>query len=484
VLLFLLALAAVPGSVFPQRGLNSLRVRQFFTDHPHLAPVLDRLSLFDVFAAPWFAAIYLLLFTSLAGCVLPRSWRHARAIRARPPSAPRRLDRLPQHAEWTTAAAVEDAAERATTVLRRKHFRVDRTVGDDGGIALAAEKGYLRETGNLVFHLALLVLLAGVALGGLFGYKATRILVQGQAFANTVGAFDSYQPGRLTSDTSLTPFTIGLDRFSASYVRSGPKVGEAEHFDAYVHYSSQPGAPTRRADLRVNHPLTFGSTKVYLVGHGYAPVFRVRDGAGHVVFDGPVPFLPQDGNFGSTGVVKVPDARPQQLGFAGTFLPTAVPTQNGFVSAFPAARNPAVVLLAYRGDLGLDSGVPQSVYTLDDTHLTRVRSAVFGVGDTWTLPHHYGSITFTGLDQWATMQVTYDPGKGLVLIAAVFMVAGLLLSLRVRRRRVWVRVRPGTGGDTVVESGGLGRSDSGTFAEEFTAIVVGVQQVVPVRAGE
>src|SRR3954453_8701309 len=90
ILLFLLAVAAVPGSLVPQRGLNELRVARFYQDHPHLAPVFNKLSLFDVFASWWFAAIYILLFTSLAGCVIPRSWQHARAMRSRPPARPGR----------------------------------------------------------------------------------------------------------------------------------------------------------------------------------------------------------------------------------------------------------------------------------------------------------------------------------------------------------------------------------------------------------
>ena len=84
VLLFLLALAAVPGSLLPQRSLSQTNVRQYFADHPDLAPVLDRLYLFDVFSSPWFAAVYLLLFVSLMGCVLPRALEHARTLRAAP----------------------------------------------------------------------------------------------------------------------------------------------------------------------------------------------------------------------------------------------------------------------------------------------------------------------------------------------------------------------------------------------------------------
>jgi cytochrome c biogenesis protein len=347
---------------------------------------------------------------------------------------------------------------------------------------IAAEKGYLRETGNLVFHLALLLLLGGVALGGLFGYKATRLVVEGDGFANTVGSYDSWHHGRLASASSLAPFTLDLEHFDATYVETGAKVGEARRFDAHVRYQPRPGAAWRTDDIRSNHPLKLGETKIYLVGHGYAPHFVVRDDSGRVVFDGAVPFLPQDGNFDSTGVVKVPDARPQQLGFSGFFAPTAVPSSQGFVSVFPGAKNPAVVLLAFRGNLGLDSGVPQSVYALDDTQLTRVATAALGPGDTMRLPGGKATLTFTGVDQWASLQVTYDPGKQVVLVAAILMIAGLLLSLRIRRRRVWVRAVPEEGGATVVEAGGLGRTDSGAFTEEFALIVRDLQTAAPKSA--
>jgi cytochrome c biogenesis protein len=474
ILLFLLALASIPGSVIPQRNLNPLRVQQYFEAHKDLAPILDRFSLFDVFAAPWFAAIYLLLFLSLAGCVIPRSWQHAKAMRSRPPPPPRHLNRLPQTATWQTTLDRDAAHDELRTVLRRKRFRVD-----GHGTALAAEKGYLRETGNLVFHLALLLMLLGIALGSLYGYKATRLVVDGKGFANTVGSYDSWKPGRFTTSSTLSPFTIELAKFDASYIETGPKAGQANTFVAHVRYQSKPGGAWHTDDLRVNHPLSFGTTKVYLVGHGYAPRFTVRDDEGRVVFSGPVPFLPTDGNFGSTGVVKVPDARPKQLGFSGFFLPTAVPSARGFVSVFPGPKNPAVVLLGYRGDLGLDTGVAQSVYALDDSKLDKVATAALGIGDTMVMPGGKGSITFSGVEQWASFQVTYDPGKRLVLAAAVVMILGLLLSLRVRRRRVWVRADRDEAGRTVIEAGGLGRSDSGAFVDEFADLVTQLKAVTP-----
>ncbi len=474
ILLFLLALAAIPGSVLPQRGTDDLRVATYYKQHPHFAPFLNKLSMFQVFHAWWFAAIYIALFVSLVGCVVPRSWQHARALRARPPAPPRHLDRLPSNATWVTSIAPDTAYDASLAVLRKKRFRIDR---HEAGIA--AEKGYLKETGNLVFHLALLALLIGVAIGGMFGYKGTRLVVEGDGFSNTEGTYSPWHPGWYTSSSSMTPFTLQLDRFTATYVDHGAKTGEARSFDARVSYRPKPGAPMKTADVRNNHPLTIDGTRVFLAGHGYAPHVVVRDDSGHIAYDGSVPFLPQDGNFDSTGVIKVPDARPQQLGFSGFFAPTAVPTARGFVSVFPGPKNPGLVLLAFRGDLGLDSGTPQSVYVLDDSHLTRVATAAIGVGETMTLPDGKATLTFTGLDQWVSFQVSYDPGKNIVFGAAVAVILGLLLSLRIRRRRVWVRVSSADGGATVVEAAGLGRTDSGAFAEEFAELVAELKTVVP-----
>ena len=89
-LLLLLAVAAVPGSTFPQRSIDAARTAQWITDHPTAGPVLDRLGFFEVYASPWFAAIYLLLFVSLIGCVLPRLRIHWHQLRSVPPRAPRR----------------------------------------------------------------------------------------------------------------------------------------------------------------------------------------------------------------------------------------------------------------------------------------------------------------------------------------------------------------------------------------------------------
>jgi cytochrome c biogenesis protein len=463
VLLFLLTLAALPGSLVPQRGVDPLRVSEFTADHPQLARWYERLSLFDVYSAPWFAAIYLLLFVSLVGCVLPRSRAHWAAVRARPPAAPRHLSRLPAHESWTTDDPPEQVLAAAGRALRAARFRVD---AGDGSVA--AERGHWRETGNLVFHLALLLLLVAVALGNLFGFKATVLVVEGRAFSNTVSAYDTFTEGAAFDTGSLAPFTVALEDLEVRYQPDGDQRGAPRDFRAEVAYTASPGAAERRDVLRVNHPLTIEGTKVFLLGNGYAPVFTVRDATGAEVFSGPVPFLPKDGNMASTGVVKAPGAQPQQLGFEGLFLPTAVlDPKAGPVSAFPDTTLPRAVLTAWTGDLGLDDGRPESVYKLDKSGLTQVRGTSgaplaqsLAPGTTMTLPDGAGSITFEGVDRWASLQIARNPGTGPALAAAVLALAGLMLSLFVRRRRVWVRAVTADGGRTLVEVAGLARTEA------------------------
>jgi cytochrome c biogenesis protein len=478
ILLFLLALGSIPGSILPQEGADPASVQQYYTSHPGLAPWLNHLGLFNVFAAPWFAAIYLLLFASLVGCVVPRTFRLAGAARTPPPRAPKNLARLPHSSSYPSALPPAAAVDGAAAILRGQRFRLRRSAVDDPGRDgtgqwVSAEKGYLREVGNLLFHLSLLGVLLSIAAGGLFGYKADKLVVEGQApFADTVSALDEFHPGRLVSGSDLAPFSLALNKFTASYIESGESRGQPSNFNANVTYTSSPGGKPQTYNIRINDPLSVDSVKVYLIGHGYAPEFKVTGANGQVAYQEATPFIPANtGTFLSDGVVKAPDA---SLGFMGVFVPTALAAGGTLQSIFPAADAPAVSLIGYSGNLGMNSGVPQSVYQLDTTGMTKVSGSprLLLPGQTWALPGGKGSITFVGVKQWASLAITYDPGQVPALVCGILALAGLLLSFFVRRRRVFVRAVPAPSGTgSVVTVGGLTRSDaSGGFEEEFAEL--------------
>jgi cytochrome c biogenesis protein len=473
-LLLLLAVAAVPGSVLPQRGVNANAVTAYLQDHPSSGPWIDRLGGFDVYASPWFSAIYLLLFVSLIGCVLPRTRLHLRSLRSAPPRAPRRLERLPAHTTFEADGDPGRLLEDARQVLRRRRYRV--AVTDD---AVSAERGYLRESGNLLFHVALLVLLVAVAAGHLLGWRGDVIVPVGTTFSNSVASFDTLDTGPWVDPEQLHPFSVHVDSMSVTFeTAQASQRGAPRDFRATVTSRDDPDAAPQDGTISVNHPLHVGGAKVFLLGNGYAPVLTVRDSTGHVVYSDATPFLPQDGSYRSVGVVKAPGAQPKQIGLQGIFLPTAQIDAQGMRSVFPDALDPALALTAFVGDLGLSSSRPQSVYTLDVDGMTQLTSAdgspyrvLLRPGQTAQLPDGAGSVSFERVQRYAGLSIRHDPASGWVLGSSIAAILGLALSLFVPRRRVFVRVRGAEGGSrTVVDVGALARGEDGHLDDEVRAV--------------
>jgi cytochrome c biogenesis protein len=490
-LLFLLALGAIPGALLPQRSLNAPKVDEYIAKHPTLGPWLDRLQAFDVFSSFWFTAIYVLLFVSLVGCLVPRMIEHVRSLRATPVAAPRNLARLPKHA--TREVAGEPAAVASAVSDRLRGWRrVTRET--DEVTEISAEKGYLREFGNLVFHFSLLGLLVAVAVGKLFGYEGNVIVIAdgGPGFCSaSPAAFDSFRAGNTVDGTSLHPMCLRVNDFEARYLPSGQATSFAANID-YQAGGDLTAGTWRSYKLEVNHPLRISGDRVYLQGHGYAPTFTVTfpDGQSRT---STVQWRPEDPRtLLSSGAVRVdppggsyPDAaerRKHQIAIQGLFAPTEQLEGTLLSSSFPAPNSPAVAVDIYRGDTGLDTGRPQSLFTLDPRlidqgRLTKAARINLKAGeqiglDDGTLVRFDGAVPFVNL------QVSHDPGQVWVLVFALTMMAGLLVSLVIRRRRVWVRIAAAGSATSdrasvpsectvSVELGGLARTDNSGWGDEF-----------------
>ncbi|HET6988050.1 MAG TPA: cytochrome c biogenesis protein ResB [Kribbella sp.] len=482
VLLLLLALGAIPGSVIPQQGVDALKTQNWQAAHPHLTPIYSRLGLFSVYHSPWFAAIYLLLMVSLVGCIVPRLFVYWRGYRLQPPPAPRNLTRLTDHASYTTDDEPGAVLDRAGRHLARR----SRVSAGDGWVA--AERGQLREAGNLLFHLSVLIVLVGFGIGSLFGYKGGVILVVGNGFSNTLSQYDDFDPGSLFNANKMEPFCFTVHDFKVQWIDSGPRQGMARGFQAPLTYrDSCRGVPSswsaqKPYDLEVNHPLTIGGTQIFLIGHGYAPVITVRDAQGHKLYDGPTIFLPESANFESFGVIKAPGVKPgTDIGLEGLFYPTFALVNGDPINVMGDDRNPTISLLAYQGDLGLDAGVAQSVYAMDKAGMKQLRKPdgkMFRVdlqpGQTIKLPDGAGSVTFHGVKHWTRLQISRTPEAWLTLLGVVLALIGLLGSLFIRPRRVWVRARR-TDGTTLVEVAALDRSGGGDLAPVVSSVVDALQ---------
>ncbi|SFM57548.1 cytochrome c biogenesis protein [Pseudonocardia ammonioxydans] len=481
VLLFLLALAALPGALLPQRSLNAFLVDDFYADHPTAAPIVEVLGGFEVFASPWFAAIYLLLMISLVGCVLPRSLEYWRGMRQPPVATPRNLARLPHHAAADTTEEPDAALARARGLLRGWR-RTERS--EPGGVrTISAEKGFLRETGNLVFHLSLIGILLGLAGGKMYGYEGDVIVrADGSEFCNSsILGYDTFRAGLRVDGTNLNEFCVRVDRFAGTWLPNG----QPATFGADVAYQSgadlRSGVTSWRPErIAVNHPLRTDGDRVYLTGYGYAPEFTVTwpDGQSR---SSDIQWRPVDTSgsqlsegatkFERPGVEDPEQRRTTQIAVTGTFAPTgAIGPDGELVSVHPDLRAPTADVNVMLGDLGIDDGRGQSIFTVDQQkidsgELRTVAEDRMGIGDTVRLPDGT-TVRFDGVTPWVNLQVGHDPGQLWVLGAAIVMVGGLALSLSIKRRRFWVRVHP-SGDGSRIELGGLARTDRAGYGEEF-----------------
>lgn len=490
-LLMLLAVAALPGSLFPQRAQNITGVNQYLIDHPQLGKILDKLSFFDVYASPWFAAVYLLLFISLIGCIVPRIKVHAKALRAAPPKTPRVFKRFPaQGSTHVDSMSAEGVARAAQKQLRGPlkflpRYRTVVSQENDNTWTVSAERGYLKETGNLLFHLSLLGILLSFGAGQLLEYRGQAIIIEGRGFANSEVAYDTFEHGAWFNEDSMEPWVITLDKFESEFRVTDSK---AEDFTAYMTVHTPEGEVSQET-IKVNYPLVLNGAKVYLMGNGHAPTITVRDAAGEVAFSGSVPFLAEDAQYTSKGVVKVPDVSTgEQLGFVGYLLPTA-DTENGNMSSlYPEALNPVLVLDLYKGDLGLDSGVPQNVYRLKTEGMTKVTATqenpdplVIKLGETLDLPDGLGTIEFSDIPRYAAFDLRYDPTLTWLLVSALCALAGLSLSLFTPRRRVWVRAVQSDDGVDVTLAG-LARGDDSGLQPEVDKLSTALEPPVELSA--
>lgn len=449
ILLLLLAIASIPGSIFPQRTQNPIRVQSFLTENPGVGKFLDRLGFFDVYGSAWFSAIYLLLFISLVGCVLPRALVHLKESFAAPTLVPRYLNKMSHYQKIsdTNLTLLEKN-------LRRKRYRIRIEPA-----ALSAEKGYLRETGNLIFHLSLVVILVAIAMGALYGNKGDVILNTGDKFVNVPTSYDNLSFGRFQNENSLPSFKLTINEFRAKY-----DPANNQPLDYLLKANLVRNGSSNPVEIKVNQPLTIGSTKIYLQANGYAPIVLVKDKAGKEIFNGAVNFLPQDANLTSIGAIKIPDMNPQ-IGFVSSFLPTADrdPVRGAF-SSYPEALDPRLLISVWQGDLGMNTGVPQSVYRINTSQMQQIGLKALSINESYDFG--VGTITFTGWKPWVNLQIVNDPGKSLALIGAILATIGLLMSLFIRQRRIWVKKIEGG-----IEIAGLSKNEIPGLAEEISELI-------------
>jgi cytochrome c biogenesis protein len=469
VLLVVLAAASILGSLFPQEGISPQRVDRYFADHPALAPVLERLGLFDVFGSAWYMAVYLALLGALVACLVPRTRALVRVLRSRPPRGGD-LARYRTRATFETSAPPGEAMAAARRVLRRNRFRLAEREGE-----LAGEKGYLREVASMLFHVSLLVLLVGLAYGKGYGYRGQAAIVEGETWANARVGYDSYSPGRFFGADRLAPFQLRLDDFTNSFHPDNTPREFASRLTAL----DLDGRPIQSQRVAPNRPMTVDGVRIFQSDYGYVPVVRVRDADGReLLAPQEVLTLRDPASEWSTGAVKVTRSSPQ-VGldltmFTGLVTAPDCPGGAPFCND-PRLVRPVLVVLAYQGDLQAHRA--QSVFSLDRTRLEPLgdRPLLLVPGQSRKLANGM-EVSFTDLKQYSVLTLARDPGVPVVAVAAALLLLGLVPSLYVTRRRVWVRAVPAGAGGARVELAGLALQGKAAFEAELARLARQMEQ--------
>ena len=273
---------------------------------------------------------------------------------------------------------------------------------------------------------------------------------------------------------------VRVNDFQANYLDNG----QATSFQADIEYQAGDDLTSgtwRPYLLKVNEPLRVGGDRVYLQGHGYAPTFSVTFPDGQTRTQ-TLQWRPEDQiTFLSSGAMRFDppggtysderERRKNQIAIQGLFAPTEQLDGTLLSSKFPAMNDPAVAVDIYKGDTGLDTGRPQSVFSLDERmigqgRLTKMARVNLDAGQDTRLED--GTVVrFDGAVPFVNLQVSHDPAQVWVLVFAMTMMGGLIVSLVIRRRRVWVRLTPGPAGTVNVEFGGLARTDNSGWGDEF-----------------
>ncbi len=454
-----------------------------------VATLLDGFGAFDMYGAPLFLALLMLLFLSLTACLVPRVRAWWRLTRHGRPPATRHLRSHPEQASFSTTRPPAEVESLVRAELRGRHFRLrapapPEAPGSDeepDRIDVAAEKGIVsREGGSLAFHLSFYVLLIAVVLGQLLGFQGQVGVIEGQpGFTDTSLAYWNQTPGRWWGPDDHRAFTLDLDEFHIDWIRDPRFAGTPSLFSSDVTVTRADGTSFQDS-IGGNDPLVVDGMKVHQLEWGYAPRVVVEVD-GDVVHDAFLTSLQTSAGFFRTAVKAAgPDP---DVGLEVQLYPTAVDEDGNLVldRGLPWADAPLLAVDLFRGDLRLDRA--QNVNQLDTTGLELTDAQIpIALGQSFETGDGV-RISFPELRHWVGFQVSNRPTAAWLLLGAALMLVGLVPALYAYRRRVWVRAERHPGGGTLVTVAGRAFQRPQAFEDEFADLVTRLQDAAGTADG-
>jgi cytochrome c biogenesis protein len=377
---------------------------------PTMVSTFQALGLFEIFNAPWFAVLLMLLVVSIIVCTLdrtPRLWRGVHVVH--PVQPPPFYDlSLSQRARFDE---VEPDAEAITSELRRRHFRVRRQTDAAGVTHVYGDRNQYFKLATLITHTGLILFLLGGAVTGAFGFETVIFVGDGQtAPVQAVGTPDNLLVKNLgfeapqRADGSFEDF-----RTNVAVYRGGKEIA--------------------RQVIRVNSPLSVAGFVFHQNTFGPAEDLTIRDSTGTLVWQGPL-IMEGQAQGQPQGFLTIPGS---SIGLFAVLEPQAAGGSAG--QSYQGTLGASGPLLTI---LGVTPGADGSTQPLF--------AGQIGLGQP-TDPAQTGgyAITWTAASAFSGMVVKHDPGQPIIWLAYACLICGLALTFYLPRRRLWARLEPDTG---------------------------------------
>ncbi len=406
-LLVIVIIAATIGTLIPQNEDMLVYINQY---GPAMAELFRQLGFYDIYKANWFTFILTMLCISTTVCTVHR-YRMLRRSLGKPIVIMKDefYNQSEYRAEERFKVGAQETLEQFKKSLQKFHFNTVRQEKDEssGTIYLYGQKGVLNRWGNLIAHIAVVTIFVGGLIGKTvwpWSYDDTLPVVEGQ-----------------TISIPHSNFQLRLDKFEERYY---PGTQDPSDFRSNVTVI-QDGKEIRRELIQVNHPMNHQG---YLFYQNSRQKSGTINGFKLAINDGKTfePITTWEGKVGDT--YSVPGTGKQIT--VTRFIPDFGMDEN----MQPTSRsndpnNPAIEIYETTNGQTTGHGWVFANISLKDLPMKQNISFDYAI---------------TSLDQaWISVfQVVKDPGLPVVYVGFVLIIFGLITTLWLEYKRIWIRIIP------------------------------------------
>lgn len=454
--LFSLAAFSVVGTVIQQNQPTEF----YSAEYGEWASLILRVGLEDMYHAWWFSTLLILLVLNIIVCTIdrfPPKWKGV--LESKTNVDVKFIKNLLNRHTVTLRDEPAFVKERIVNILRKKRYNVEEAGLNGGadGISIYAWKGTIGRFGSDIVHVSLLLILCGVIIGSIAGFKDFGAFYEGELITIPVTEL------RLTIDRSwhgipipkidrqkmASDIQLRLDKFWIDYYESG----QIKQFNSILTLSDSGVEVIKGRQIWVNAPLSYKGVTFYQSSYGTA-YDRVKQGE----------FFLKDTKTKKTLVFSVPwntlynipgtDYKIKIVGFVSDFA--FDPASRTIFTKSAEHNNPAVNIEVYKKDTLV--GRPWLFYNYADI-FTAIPDSDYEL-----VFSSYKGILYTGLS------INKDPGTNVVWIGSALMVIGFFIAFFIFHKKIWVNVRKGSL-ETEVHIGGMINKNKFVFERELSEIV-------------